>query len=148
MLLVPNEHKSEAPRHLVALILRLENSEYHVKCIQGYVTDHGGDTIMSHNLQDFLRDKGIYWQTAPRETPNYNAMVERNIQTKKALMRTLHFQSQLGDSYWPLMSDAARFLMNRLPRSSNPNGCTPYESYMGVRPDLSTLRAFGCTCYY
>ena len=78
------KHKSETPRHLMALILRLENSEYHVKCIQGYVTDDGGDTIMSHNLQDFLRDRGIYWQTAPRETPNYNAMVKRNIQTKKA----------------------------------------------------------------
>ena len=73
------KHRSEAARHLMALILRLENSEYIVECIQGCVTDHGGDMIMSHNLQDFLRDRGIYWQTAPRETPNYNAMVERNI---------------------------------------------------------------------
>ena len=47
-----------------------------------YVSDHGGDTIMSNYFQRFLEEKGIYWQTAPRNTPNDNGLVERNIQSK------------------------------------------------------------------
>ena len=131
--------KSEGYRHFMALILRLENAEIYPRRIYGYVSDHGGDTIMSTSFQEFLRDRGSYWQTAPRETPNYNALVERNIQTKKSIMRSLHYQSQQGDLYWTLTSDVARIFLNRQPRSSNPNKCTPYEAYMGAKPDLSTL---------
>ena len=50
--------------------------------------------------------------------------------------------------YWPLTSAAARMIMNRLPRASNLGRCTPYELYFGRKPDFSSLRVFGCLCYY
>ena len=131
-----------------ALINRLENAECHPDAIEVYVSDHGGETIMSTDFQQFLLSKGIFWQTAPRATPNYNSIVERSIQSKKAMMRTFHIQSQLSWGYWPLTSAAARMIMNRLPRASNPGRLTPYELYFGRKPDLSSLRVFGCLCYY
>ena len=113
-----------------------------------YVSDHGGETIMSLEFQKFLSDKGIFWQTAPRHTPNFNGLVERNIQTKQAIQRALHIQSGLTWGYWPLTSSAARMILNRLPRSSNPGGITPYEAYFRRMPDLSSFRVFGCMAYY
>ena len=46
---------------------------------------HGGETIMSNDFQDFLAHNGIFWQTGPRNTPNYNAIGEHNIQTLKGI---------------------------------------------------------------
>ena len=60
-----------------------------------YVSDHVGDTVMSLSFQRVLKDHGIFWQTAAREIPHYNSIVERNIQTKKATQHALHNQSGL-----------------------------------------------------
>ena len=102
---------------------------------------------MSTEFQDFLQDidNGIFWQSGPRNTPNYNALVERNIQTKKAMVRALHLQSQLSEGYWPLTSSAARFILNRLPRTTNAGMITPYQAYFGRAPELSPMQMFGCT---
>ena len=83
--------------------------------------------------------------------PNYNAVVERNIniQTTKAMVRALHLQSQLSGGYWPLTSSAARFILNRLPRTTNAGMITPYQAYFGQAPaDLSSMRMFGSTCCF
>ena len=126
-LLISTKAKSDAVLEMMALINRLENAECHPDAIEVYVSDHGGETIMSTDFQQFLLSKGIFWQTAPRATPDYNAVVERSIQSKKAMMHTLHIQSQLSWGYWPLTSATARVIMNRLPRASNPVRLTPYE---------------------
>ena len=142
------KRNSEAAEQFQALIQRLENTDEVPERTEVYVSDHGGDTIMSLTFQKFLEAHGIFWQTAPRHTPNYNGLVERNIQTKKAIQRALHIQSGLTWGFWPLTSSAARMILNRLPRSSNPNGMTPYESYFRRKPDLSSFRVFGCMAYF
>ena len=103
---------------------------------------------MSLDFQQFLLSKGIFWQSAPRNTPNYNGLVERNIRTKGAIQQALHAQSGLSMRFWPLTSSAARMILNRLPRSSNINNCTPYEAYFRRKPDLSSFRVFGCLAYF
>ena len=76
-------------------------------------------------------------------------MVERNIQSKKAIQHSFHLQSRLSWVHWPLTSTAARRTLNRLARASNPNRCKPYEVYFGRQPDLSSFPVFGCTtCYW
>jgi transposase InsO family protein len=105
-------NKSEAVNTLKALIQRMENAESAPGAVEVYVSDHGGETIMSNDFQEFLGAKGIFWQTAPRATPNYNGLVERSIQSLKAMMRVLHIQSQLNYSYWPLTVMAVRMLLN------------------------------------
>ena len=106
--------KSEATRHLMALVHmhRLQNPAYYLKHIQGYITDHWGDKIMSHALQGCLRDRDIYNDILHhrRSTQPITMQWWRGIfKQKKMLMCTLHFQSQLGGSFWSLNSDAARF---------------------------------------
>ena len=89
------------------MIQRLHNAECYPLRIQVYVLDHGGETILSTEFQIFLQDHGIYILAIRSKAPNYNAIVERNIQTKKAMVRGLHLQSQLSGGYWPLTSSAA-----------------------------------------
>ena len=111
----PLKAKAEAAGEFQSLILRLENTDEVPERTEVYVSDHGGDTIMSLDFQQFLSSKGIFWQSAPRNTPNYNGLVERNIRTKGAIKRALHAQSGLSMRFWPLTSAAARMILNRLP---------------------------------
>ena len=84
--------KSEAQQHFRDLIAGLENTDDVPEHTETYVSDHGGDTIMYSDFQRFLSEKDIFGrQTAPRHTPNYNGLVERNIQTKQAIQRTHTF---------------------------------------------------------
>ena len=129
----PIRAKAAAAEQFQALIMRLENTDKVPECTEVYVSDHGGDTIMSLSFQQFLESKGIFWQT------NYNGLVERNIQSKNAIQRALHAQSGLSMGYRPLTSAAARMILNQLPRFSNPNNCTPYEAYFRRKPDLSSF---------
>ena len=48
---------------------------------------------------------------------------------------------------WHYAFQAACFVMDRSPRRSNVNSITPFEAFFGRKPDLSTLRIFGCLCY-
>ena len=121
--------KSEATRHLMALVHmhRLQNPAYYLKHIQGYITDHWGDKIMSHALQGCLSDRDIYWQTPPQEiyTTNYNAMDEKNIQTKEDAHVHTSFSITVGGQLLVSEFWCSQILLNRLPQSSNPEGCTP-----------------------
>ena len=74
--------------------------------------------MVGTNFQNLLQANGIFWQSGPRNTPQYNAVVERNVQTKKAMVRALHLQSQLSGGYWPL---------------TNAGMITPYQAHVGSR---------------
>ena len=75
----PLKNKSAAVPTFKALIQWIEIAESALSAVEGYVSDYGGETIMSKNFQDFPGPKGIFWKTAPRATPNYNGLVERSI---------------------------------------------------------------------
>ena len=114
--------KKAAAGQFQSLISRLESTDKVLERTEVYVSNHGKDTILSHYFQQFLKVHGIFWQTAPCSTPNYNLIVERNIQTKKAIQQALHIQSGLTVGYWPVSSVPACMILNRLLRASNPNG--------------------------
>ena len=63
----PLRKKSDAIQRLKDLIQRLHNAECYPSRIQVYVSDHGGETIMSTDFQNFLQDHGIFWQSGPLE---------------------------------------------------------------------------------
>ena len=50
----PLKTKAETARTFMNLILRLENAESPPDRVQVYVSDHGGETIMSIQFQEFL----------------------------------------------------------------------------------------------
>ena len=55
----PLQKKSDAVHKLKDLIQRLHNAECYPSRIPVYVSDHGGETMMSTEFQNFLQDHGI-----------------------------------------------------------------------------------------
>ena len=56
--------------------------------------------------------------------------------------------SPLLSTGWNLAMAHATFIQARCPRRSNQGNITPYEQFFNVKPDLSSLRVFGSTCYF
>jgi hypothetical protein len=55
--------------------------------------------------------------------------------------------SGLPKKLWGEASLSARFLLNRLPTSANPDFITPFEMMYGSPPDISKIRVWGSVCY-
>ena len=52
--------------------------------------------------------------------------------------------SGLHPKYWSNALLHGAHIKNRLPHSAFEHKCTPYEKLIGMKPDLSNLRIFGC----
>ena len=63
--------KSEAWHHFKDLITRLENTDEVPERTETYVSDHGGETIMSLEFQKFLLDKGIFLADCAETRPKF-----------------------------------------------------------------------------
>jgi hypothetical protein len=55
--------------------------------------------------------------------------------------------ANLSQSFWPVMREAAVYLLNRSISKRNNEYCTPFELYFGYQPDLKNLRVIGSPCY-
>ncbi|TEB30399.1 hypothetical protein FA13DRAFT_1585571, partial [Coprinellus micaceus] len=55
--------------------------------------------------------------------------------------------THLPKSHWLEATLVAQYTRNRSPTSTLPDGVTPYECMHGKKPDLSSLRVFGCQGY-
>ena len=61
------------------------------------------------------------------------------------MMRCLLHAADLGSEYWSFALIHAVFIKNRTPRTFIK--MMPYDAITGSKPDLSTLRTFGCQVY-
>ena len=61
----------------------MENADCPPEGVEIHNSDHGGEVIASKDFQQWLGQRGIFWRSAPRITPNYNGVVERNIYTNQ-----------------------------------------------------------------
>jgi hypothetical protein len=75
-----------------------------------------------------------------------NGVPERLNLTIIGTSRALLFDSGLGIEYWAEACAYAIYLKNRTPHKAL-NGITPYEALFGTKPDLSSIRRFGCRCF-
>lgn len=80
------------------------------------------------------------------DTPQQNAIVERNHQQILNVARVLKLQSQIPLSYWGDCILAVVYLINRTPSKLLHNK-TPYEMLFNKPPSFTHLRCFGCLCF-
>ncbi|KAJ2929097.1 hypothetical protein H1R20_g8001, partial [Candolleomyces eurysporus] len=76
-----------------------------------------------------------------------NGKAERYIQTIQDMAMVIMVDSGLNQTFWGWAVKFSQHVRNRLTTSTLPPGTTPYEALLGVKPDLSGLRVFGCRCY-
>ncbi len=73
-------------------------------------------------------------------------MAERMNRTIQETARSMLHAAGLPDSFWAEAVLTAVILRNRSPTIAV-KGMTPYESFIGRKPDVSNLRVFGCDAY-
>ena len=88
--------------------------------------------MLSNHFEGWLKSQGTFHLTAPRQEPNYNAVIERAAAVLASTTFAMLYHAKKPKGWC---------------RRSNPKAIAPFEAYFGERPDLKDLRVFGWICY-
>lgn len=111
------------------------------KQIKIFRTDNGGE-FCSKEMESFLKRNGIIHQKTNPFSPQQNGVVERMNRTIVEKSRCLLFEAGLEKFLWAEAVNTSVYLRNRQVVSGT-NFKTPYEIWMGHKPDISHIRVFG-----
>ena len=108
-------------------------------------TDNGGEFI-NRATDQFLRQHGVTRQVTNVYTSSQNGVAERYNRTIMDTVRSMLHHANLADSFWPLAVQAATYVKDRCPTTAVQH-MTPHQAWHGQRPDLHSLRVFGCVAH-
>ncbi|KAJ9504885.1 hypothetical protein QJQ45_028654 [Haematococcus lacustris] len=127
---MPMRSKAQVPDIVKQVIEQLETqSGQRCKAIR---TDNGTEYV-NKQMQQYCSDKGIIHQHSAPYSPEQNGAAER-------LNRTV-MEKTMGLQYWADAAKLSNYIRCVLPVTDQP--LTPWESFFGVKPDLSGLKVFG-----
>ena len=108
--------------------------------------DRGGE-FLSNELTDYLVSKGIQYSMSAARTPEQNAIPERKNRTlMDKTLAALH-DSKTPLRYWGDFLLATTKLHNLTPHLKNNTWVTPFEQFLGYKPDVQYLRRLGSLCW-
>jgi len=123
------------------------------KSLQIFRLDGGGE-FTSNAFNTYLSENGIKRETTNAYTPQENGVSERANCTINNLARSMMADAKevlkaksLPLNLWSQAVRHAVWIKNRIPSHSLNSKITPYQSFHGKKPTLSTLRLFGCKAY-
>jgi Reverse transcriptase (RNA-dependent DNA polymerase)/Integrase core domain/GAG-pre-integrase domain/Zinc knuckle len=135
---MPLKRKYEAAEQVKLIILEWQRqSGFLVKRLH---CDRG--TEFQKTLKVFMQHEGIQHITSPSYTPEQNGRIERYNKTILGVVRCMLRQFRLPPKLWSEAMMYAAHVRNMIPRQGEK--CTPTEAFLGVKPDISMLRVFGC----
>src|SRR5258706_233751 len=112
----------------------------------GILRDDKGGEYIGGDFDDFLAEAGIRREHSIRDTPQQLGAAEHMNRSIGEGITTVLSQSGLGRTWW---EDAAMHCVSgrvRIP-SSVTAPLTSFDLFYGRKPDVSTLRPFGCLAY-
>ncbi len=115
------------------------------KTIKILRSDNGGE-YTSKVFSDYLKSKGIQRQFSIPRTPEQNGVVERMNRTIQESARSMIYGAGLTDEFWAEAALTAVVLRNRSPTKAVEE-ITPYQCFLGSKPNVSNFRVFGCKAY-
>ena len=107
-------------------------------------TDDGGE-YKSNEFVDLLVRNGIKHDMCSPYTPSQNGTAERWWSTAFDMVRCVLLESDLPKSIWTYALRNSDYTRNRCYQKRT--GSTPYELFIGKRPNLESMVAFGTPCY-
>ena len=112
-----------------------------VKCMRA----DNGTEYTSDKFRNLMLHNKIKLEFSSPYSPHQNGTAERNWRTIFDMSRCLLLQSQLPKSFWTYAVKTAMYIRNRCfcKRIST----TPYQLFVGKKPNLSNMHAFGSQCY-
>jgi hypothetical protein len=113
-----------------------------VNCVR---TAWGTDPEFLGSFKAVLTEKGIVHQTSVRHTPQQNGAAERLNRTIVEKVRCMLFGARLPVEFWAKAAATASYLRNVVPTGESDK--SPWEMFTGRKPDVSSIRVFGCLAY-
>ena len=108
-------------------------------------TDNGGE-YTSAEFEAYLRKEGVRHELTVPKTPEQNGVAERMNRTLVETTRSMLGYSKLPPKFWAEALSTAVYLRNRSPTKAV-EGMTPFEAWVGEKPNVGHLRTFGCVAY-
>ncbi|KAJ9519136.1 hypothetical protein QJQ45_007693 [Haematococcus lacustris] len=135
---MPMRSKAQVPSIVKQVIEQLETqSGQRCKAIR---TDNGTEYV-NQQMQQYCSDKGIIHQHSAPYSPEQNGAAERLNRTIMEKTRSILHAGRMGLHHWADAAKLSNYVRCVLPVTDQP--LTPWESFFGVKPDLSGLRVFG-----
>ncbi|KAD6454708.1 hypothetical protein E3N88_09414 [Mikania micrantha] len=135
--------KDEAFKTFKEFKLKVEN-EVGIK-LKLLRTDKGGE-FTSNEFTQFCKDNGIARQLIAPYSPQQNGVVERRNRTMLSTTRSMLKAMSMPKIFWAEAVRHTIYVLNRVPTKALTD-CTPYEALKGRKPNLGSLRVFGCIAY-
>jgi Reverse transcriptase (RNA-dependent DNA polymerase)/GAG-pre-integrase domain/Integrase core domain len=135
--------KSEVEEALKVFVLRAEVETG--MPAQTLCSDGGGEYTAS-SVQAYLKQKGIKHKITTPDTPQHNGVTERMNWTLLDKVRAMLLDAQLPKTYW---YDALQYVVHihNITPTRALKDQTPEEAWSGNKPDVSSLRVFGCQAF-
>jgi hypothetical protein len=137
------KHKHEVFRRFQEWKAQVEKSSG--RQIKALRSDNGGE-YTSHEFESYLTKEGIKRELTIPHTPEQNGVAERLNRTLIEGVRTMLADSKLPHRFWAEALSTSVYLRNRSPTKAL-EGVTPHEAWSGSKPDVRSLRIFGCSAY-
>ena len=99
-------------------------------------------------MKNYMKEKGIVFETSAPYTPQQNGKVERSNRTIMECARTMLHASELSRNFWAEAVNTAVYLLNRVTIINKGDEIkTAYELWTGRKPNVSHLKTFGSVAY-
>lgn len=134
------QKKDEVPSVIKKFVKLVQNqTDRKIKILR---TDNGKEYVNA-SVKSMLDEQGIKHETSIAYNPQQNGRAERVNRTLLEKCRCMLTDAKLPKKFWAEAVSTAAYLSNRSPKRCL-GGKTPEELWTGKKPDLSTLRVFGC----
>ena len=142
---------------MVALLKRKNEVFQKFRTFQALVERHTGNKIKilrsdngteycNKEFENYLKSEGIIRQLSVVDTPEQNGVAERINRTLLEIARALLKEAGLDERYWGVALEMAVYIKNLSPTKAV-RGMVPYEAWTGIKPNVESLRIFGCLVY-
>ena len=132
--------KSEAFNHYWCYAARIQ-TQYNCK-IKAACFDSGSE-YLNQQMKNFLTDQGTLYMTMAPNTSVQNGIAEQLNCTMLECAHAMIYDSGLPQNLWPWAISYSCYIRNHTPTAAL-DGKTPYEIFVGRKPDVSKLYPFGC----
>jgi transposase InsO family protein len=135
--------KSETQEVLKKFLKRAQN-EFDAKVKK--IRSHNGSEFKNTQLEDYLDQEGIKYESSAPYIPQQNGVAERKNRTLIESTRTMLDEYKTSDRFWAEAINTACHAVNQLYLHQLLKK-TPYELLTGNKPNVSYFRVFGSKCY-
>lgn len=121
-------------------LFKAEVEKGHGKNIKSLQSDCGGEYLRNEFLS-YLSDCGITFQLTMPGTPQQNGVLERRNITLLGMVRSMTSYAPLSLSFWGFALETSAYVLYLV--LSKSIWKTPYELWIGRKPNLSFIQIWG-----